>query len=230
MMNLDNNEKSLPEKLSDDIVSYILEKELKPGDKLPNESILSKEMGAGRSSLREAIKLLASRNIVTVKQGSGTYIASTPGVVDDPFGFTFIEDKRKLTLDLLEIRFLIEPYIAQMAAINANEKEIELIESLCNEVENLMLKGEEHTQKDIEFHKAIAISSKNLVMPRIIPIINSSIPLFVKLTNNILKDETISTHREIANAIKEHNPIKAKDAMYLHLVYNRAVLNGNKSI
>ena len=95
MMNLDNNEKSLPEKLSDDIVSYILEKELKPGDKLPNESILSKEMGAGRSSLREAIKLLASRNIVTVKQGSGTYIASTPGVVDDPFGFTFISDKKK---------------------------------------------------------------------------------------------------------------------------------------
>ena len=69
MMNLNSTDKSLPEKLSDDIVSYILEKELKPGDKLPNESILSKEMGAGRSSLREAIKLLASRNIVTVKQG-----------------------------------------------------------------------------------------------------------------------------------------------------------------
>ena len=43
MMNFENTEKSLPEKLSDDIVSYILEKEMKPGDKLPNEAFLSKE-------------------------------------------------------------------------------------------------------------------------------------------------------------------------------------------
>jgi hypothetical protein len=44
MMNFENTEKSLPEKLSDDIVSYILEKEMKPGDKLPNEAFLAKEM------------------------------------------------------------------------------------------------------------------------------------------------------------------------------------------
>lgn len=51
------------------------------------------------------MKLLASRNIVTIKQGSGTYVASSPGIVDDPFGFTFISDKKKLVQDLLEIRF-----------------------------------------------------------------------------------------------------------------------------
>ena len=43
--------------------------------------------------------------------------------------------------------------------------------------------------------------SKNLVIPRLIPIINSSIPLFVETTGNILKTETIETHREIADAI-----------------------------
>ena len=62
MMNsTSDNEKSLPEKLSDDIVSYILNNHLKPNDKLPNESILAEKMGAGRSSIREAMKLLASR-------------------------------------------------------------------------------------------------------------------------------------------------------------------------
>ena len=49
MMNFENTEKSLPEKLSDDIVSYILEKEMKPGDKLLSEALLTKEMAAGRS-------------------------------------------------------------------------------------------------------------------------------------------------------------------------------------
>ena len=77
MMNLDD--KSLPEKLSDDIISFILKENLEPGDRLPNESILSEKMGAGRSSIREAMKLLASRNIVTIRQGSGTYISSSPG-------------------------------------------------------------------------------------------------------------------------------------------------------
>ena len=96
MNSTSDNEKSLPEKLSDDIVSYILNNHLKPNDKLPNESILAEKMGAGRSSIREAMKLLASRNIVTIRQGSGTYVASSPGVINDPLGFTFIENKQSL--------------------------------------------------------------------------------------------------------------------------------------
>ena len=73
------------------------------------------------------MKLLASRNIVTIRQGSGTYVAASPGVVDDPLGFTFIDDKKKLTLDLLDVRFLLEPAIAEMAALHAEETDIRKI-------------------------------------------------------------------------------------------------------
>ena len=93
MMNLSSEEKSLPQKISEDIIALILEENLQPGDKLPNETILSERLNAGRSSVREAMKLLASRNIVTVRQGSGTYIAASPGMVEDPLGFLFIGDK-----------------------------------------------------------------------------------------------------------------------------------------
>ena len=216
-----DNEKSLPEKLSDDIVSYILNNHLEPNDKLPNESILAEKMGVGRSSIREAMKLLASRNIVTIRQGSGTYIASSPGIINDPLGFTFIENKQKLAEDLLSVRFLLEPSIAGMAAANASEKDIEKISQLCKEVETLILSKKNHTEKDIEFHTAIAMSSKNLVVPRLIPVINSSIPLFIQLTNSNLIQETIETHRDITEAIRNHDIIRAQDAMYLHLVYNR---------
>ena len=216
-----DNEKSLPEKLSDDIVSYILNNHLEPNDKLPNESILAEKMGVGRSSIREAMKLLASRNIVTIRQGSGTYIASSPGIINDPLGFTFIENKQKLAEDLLSVRFLLEPSIAGMAAANASEKDIEKISQLCKEVETLILSEKNHTEKDIEFHTAIAMSSRNLVVPRLIPVINSSIPLFIQLTNSNLIQETIETHRDITEAIRNHDIIRAQDAMYLHLVYNR---------
>ena len=85
----------------------------------------------------------------------------------------------------------------------------------------LLNNHEDHTHKDIEFHAAIALSSKNVVVPRLIPVINSSIPLFVESTGNTLHEETIETHREIADAIAAHDPLRAQDAMYLHLVYNR---------
>ena len=80
--NLLSEEKSFPQKISEDIIALILEENLQPGDKLPNETILSERLNAGRSSVREAMKLLASQNIVTIRQGSGTYISSSPGMVD----------------------------------------------------------------------------------------------------------------------------------------------------
>ena len=88
----------------------------------------------------------------------------------------------------------------------------------------LLNNNEDHIQKDIEFHTAIALSSKTVVVPRLIPVINSSIPLFVEMTQNTLHKETIESHREIAEAIAAHDTLRAQDAMYLHLVYNRKTI------
>mgnify|MGYP004579652239 CR=1 FL=1 len=228
MTNLEHDDKNLPQKISEDIISFILNEHLQPGDKLPNESHLAKELNIGRSSLREAMKLLASRNIVTIRQGSGTYIASSPGMIDDPLGFTFISDKKKLVQDLLEIRFLLEPAIAAMSATYSDKEDIDKIVSLCDQVEELLKQKKDHTQKDIEFHTAIAMGSKNVVIPRLIPIINSSIPLFVETTGNVLQLETIETHREIADAIADHDAVRAQDAMCMHLMYNRRCINSRQ--
>ncbi|WP_295253170.1 FadR/GntR family transcriptional regulator [uncultured Catenibacterium sp.] len=227
MMN-SSEELSLPQKLSKDIISYILEENLQPGDKLPNETIISEKLNAGRSSVREAMKLLASRNIVKIRQGSGTYVASKPGMVEDPLGLTFIGDKKKLVHDLLQVRALLEPSIAAMAATNADDNDIRRIRKLCEEIEVLVKENKDHTQKDIEFHTAIALSSKNVVVPRLIPVINSSIPLFVETTGNTLLKETIETHREITEAIAAHDAMRAQDAMYLHIVYNRKTIAINE--
>ena len=129
---------------------------------------------------------------------------------------------------MLEVRFLLEPAIAAMSATYADNNDVHKIISLCDEVEELLKHKKDHTQKDIEFHTAIALGSKNLIIPRLVPIINSSIPLFVETTGNVLKTETIETHREIANAIAEHNAIKAQDAMSMHLMYNRRCINSRQ--
>lgn len=171
--------------------------------------------------LREAMRALASRNVITIRQGSGSYVSATPGMIDDPFGLTFVEDKQKMIKDLMEIRFLIEPSIAAMAAIRADETDIKNILTACENTEKLLLANKNHTEKDIAFHAAIALSSKNIVVPKLVPIINSSIPLISDSKEYTLRDETIETHREIADAIAAHDAVRAHDAMYLHLIYNR---------
>ena len=80
-------------------------------------------------------------------------------------------------------------------------------------------------EKDIEFHTAIARSSKNLVTTNLVPIINKSISVFIDITNTQLKEETIETHREILNAIKNRSQNQAHHAMTLHLVHNRRNIN-----
>lgn len=171
--------------------------------------------------LREAMRALASRNVITIRQGSGSYVSATPGMIDDPFGLTFVEDKQKMIKDLMEIRFLIEPSIAAMAAIRADETDIKNILTACENTEKLLLANKNHAEKDIAFHTAIALSSKNIVVPKLVPIINSSIPLIRESAKFTMRDETIETHREIADAIAAHDAVRAHDAMYLHLIYNR---------
>lgn len=215
--------KPLGEVTSEKIIKLIVDDNLTIGDKLPNEYELAQKLGVGRSTIREAIKALVSRNILEIKRGSGTFIRC--GVADDPLGLIFVKDKLKLAVDLLEIRFMIEPKIASLAATNATKEDIEEMSKLCDEVEKLILSDIPHMEKDIEFHTAIARSSKNLVTTNLVPIINKSISIFIDITNTQLKNETIETHRDILNAIKNKNANEAHDAMLLHLVYNRRNIN-----
>jgi len=219
------NLKSKTELISDEIVSYIIQNDLKAGDKIPNEYDIATILGVGRGTVREGVRELISRNILHIKRGDGTYVSEKQGVLNDPLGLSLIGDKTKLAKDMLDIRFLIEPYIAAQAATMANDANKISIERLCNEVEILIRQGKNHLDKDVEFHKAIAESCGNSVMPRLIPVINQSIYLFGNVTKMQLAEVTITTHREVVDAIKKGDSKAAYDAMYLHLVYNRRAIN-----
>ncbi len=216
---------NLPQKLSDDIIRLIIDRHLKPGDRLPNETMLSQHLKAGRGSVREAMKLLVSRNIVEIRQGSGTYVSKCPGVCDDPLGLVFLDDSPKLVFDLMEIRILVEPSVAAMAARNADEDEIGRMICLCNEAEETISRGESHARLDILFHQSIACASKNMVAPRLMPVVNRTIKVLTDLSDPKCLREMVADHREIRDAIANRDPIAAKDAMYLHLVNRRRIFS-----
>ncbi len=215
----------LPEQTAEKIIEYIIENNLKVEDKIPNEFTLGEILKVGRSTVREAVRILVSRNILEIRRGAGTFIASNTGVSDDPLGLTFSKDKYKLAKDLLEVRLILEPEIAGIAASMATEKDFLEINLLCDKVERLILEGEDHMPVDVEFHEAIARCTGNSIIEKLIPIVNSSVTVFANITERKLKEETIKSHRAIAKAICKKNPSEAKYAMMMHLLYNKSKID-----
>lgn len=225
---LDNSQKngqSLAQQVAQKIEDLIKDQHYQVGDKLPNEFELATDLNVGRGTIREAIKLLAARNVIIIQRGKGTFVSENPGLTDDPLGLSFIADKKKLSEDLMSVRVMIEPQIAMLAAQNATTAEIADMERLCLEIEQLIYENKNHEEKDIELHSVIAKSSNNVVVPTLIPIIQTAISLFINLTNRRLKEETIVSHKKIVEAIKNKDELAAKQAMEEHLGYNKQELN-----
>ena len=213
--------KSLGAKTEDELMKYILEQPVEPGQRIPNEFELAEHFHVGRSTIREAVKGLVSRGILEVRRGSGTYVINTSPVDQDPLGLGRMEDKFQLALDLFEVRLMLEPEIAAQACRNATDEDLAQLKRLCEETEQLYIHGHNHLGKDIEFHTCIAKCGKNQVVEVLIPIITSAIITFANLTHRTLKDETIETHRAITSAIMRRDMTGARGAMIMHLTYNR---------
>ena len=162
--------KPLGARIEDELMHYILQEPVEPGQKIPNEFELAEKFGVGRSTIREAVKGLVSRGILEVRRGSGTYVINTSSLDEDPLGLGKIEDKYKLALDLFDVRLMIEPEIAGLACRNATEEDLKRLKRLCDETERLYVSGSNHISKDIEFHTCIARCSKNQVVETLVPV------------------------------------------------------------
>ena len=219
------DKRPLPQIIADKIIDLIESKELLPGEKLPSEQELMKELNVGRGTIREAIKSLVSRNIVEIRRGVGTFVAKNTGVVEDPLGFSFINNKKKLVKDSMDVRLLLEPSIARWAARNATDSEILEIIELSKKIEIAILNDENYSDLDVEFHTKIANSSRNLVVENLIPILNMNIRSLIDVTHATLKEHTILSHKKIANAIKERDEEMAEQLMREHIEINQNYLD-----
>lgn len=220
----DLHKKTLGQRTEDRLMKYILDQPVKIGEKIPNEFALTELFGVGRSTVREAVKGLVSRGVLEVRRGDGTYVISTSYMENDVLGFGQIKDKYQLALDLFDVRLMIEPEVVMWACRKATQEQIEQAERLCNEIESLYKQGIDHIYKDIEFHCYLAKLSGNMVVERLLPVINTAVVMFANITYRSLKNETLTTHREIINSLKKRDAVGARCAMIMHLTYNRQVI------
>lgn len=209
---------TLVEMTSQRIISYIIEHKMMPGDQLPTEVEFLEKMEVSRGTLREAFKVLVARNILEIRQGAGTFISYKKGIPDDPLGLTFIYDDNRLVLDMLEVRLMFEPRVAELAAVNATPEQKQALAEQAQELENCISRGEPYAQADSRFHRLIAEASDNRVIGNLTHILNSSVSKNIEITLDTQRENnTIYYHRKILKAIQDGNINNAHYFMTMHL-------------
>jgi len=212
------NKKSTLEIIIQQIKNQIKKGILKPGEKLPSERKLAELLGVSRASVREAIQALAFSGYLEVIQGKGTYILEMAAKYDEIVNF--FSGFSNYSLDyLMEARIMLEGEFARLAALNASQEEIDLIEKIFNEIaksKNL----NSFVVKDLQFHLAIAKATHNPIMNGLMKIIGE---MLYKETQKIIKISrdtrvnTIETTRNLVQAIKQRNGEQAKELMSEHI-------------
>ena len=209
------------------ILTMIKSENLQPNDKLPTVEDLAIKFNVGRSTIREALRVLSTRNIVVVKQGAGTFISEEQGMTSDPLGLEYISDDINVIFDMVVLRLIFEPEMAAMAAQFATRQDVQEINRYCNIVEKLIREKQDYHQEDADFHSAIAKASGNGVIQKVTKMIHTSIKKNIFMTDNTLSNETIIFHRSIAEAIERGDISGAKYAMISHLNAQRRFLINN---
>ena len=216
-----NGTATLTEQILEELMEYIKENNLKPGDRLGTEMEMAKRMGVSRGTIRGVIKILVARNVLEVRQGSGTYVSDGKAMLSgDPLALELIPNQFKLTWDLHQIRMMLEPEIAYMAAKNITDEQLDRLREMCDEMERLSAQRKERMPLDVEFHIFLAESCGNLVMPKLIPVLKQGVELFIKYTHREATPESVAKHRDILEALEAHDSPWAKDMMLMHLTYN----------
>ena len=197
----------------------IVQGKLSPGSVLPNEASLGEQFGVSRTALREAIKVLASKGLVEVRRKTGTRVnARTQWNMLDPevLSWMFSGEGAPPELgDLMEVRMLIEPAAARIAAGRATPKDLDEIREYLEGMEASTGDVRSSVESDLGFHMAILKATHNAFMRPFGALIQAALRGSFGLTssNPELYRLTLPLHRKVMEAIQAQNAKKAEAAM-----------------
>lgn len=213
--------KRLSDRIADEILSMItIEKKFQPGDKLPNEIELSEQLNVSRTTLREAIRVLVTNNILEIQRGKGTFVKEN---IDTEHMKSFSDLSSAIinARDLYEMRLIFEPEAAYYATLRATDAELKRILDFGKQIEEKILNNEDRTEVEQKFHQSIAQATHNEFMDKLMPVIFQAINKGVILSqkNELVTKHTLNDHRLIMEFMEARNAEGAKSAMKIHILH-----------
>jgi GntR family transcriptional repressor for pyruvate dehydrogenase complex len=204
---------------------------LKEGDQLPAERELALQFGVSRTAVREAVKALREKGLVEAYPGKGTFITNGTGnSIRQTLDRMIRVGQPEGTANLAEVREILEPDIAALAATRADEENIAAMREAIAVMDSARQDADAFIEADLDFHLALAEAASN---PLILSLIDSIVGL--------LREQRLRTfyvdggpergqyhHKRILEAVEHRDSQGARDAMRAHLRQVRAD-SGNTS-
>lgn len=201
--------KSVVHLVIDRIKEAMLAKELRPGDYLPSENELTRSLGVGKTSVREAIKMLEAMGIVEIRQGHGTYIPINPAPDSiSPLTFQLILEQAT-NEHLIELRSIFEPAYTLLAMRKATEEDLLYAKEAIDLFEEKIQKGTQTAEDDLLFHERILECTHNPFIIRIGNTIHQLFRVSVSLSMQKIPHVALADHKAIfaAFASKDANKL-----------------------
>lgn len=200
---------SLADEVAANLQTMIVGGKYAVGDRLPAEPELMAQFGVGRSTVREAVRLLVNTGMLRVQQGQGTFVTSRQPL-SGPLG------KKLHTADyqeLNEVRLLLEVKIAEKAALHRTRDDLSRMKTHLRTREKSAKAGDVDAtmQADVHFHTSIAVASKNSIMLELYQTIATHMLQSFKDRHKDTSDfaATQFMHKALLDAIADQNPAEA---------------------
>ena len=217
---------SLTELVAQRLIAQLSSGALRPGDKLPAERELAKQLGVGRTTVREALKLLTLSGVFDARRGDGTYVRREfTSFLSQQFRWPVLLSAQEVD-EVFEVREALEVKAARLAAERATPEEIDRI-GVCRRL--LQIEGrdlERETDLDLQFHHAIAEASHNDLLARLMHSLHDVLRQYIALAGQLTDrlGTTATEHLAIYDAIAVNDPDAAERAMAEHLDISRTLI------
>lgn len=209
-------------KLGSADIAAVLRREIAKGnyrlhDRLPASRTLAEHYGVARNTLRDALGHLEKEGLLETRPGSGTYVTYK----DDGNSAPVTENASPL--ELVDARFALEPHICRLCVLHGRHDDFNRLEALCDRMEAAQDDPAAFAEADTEFHRALAMATRNNLLTWIIGQINTvrSMDEWTRMRRLTLNSQIIAQyntqHRQILNAIRSREPERAANHMKEHL-------------
>jgi len=214
-------------KLSETVAQQLMEafKDLPPGTKVPSERELTKDLGVGRSTVREALNGLAVLGVLTIRHGQGAFIAEevpADGEAEPPHSVLTGALQRGETREFIEARLLVEVEVTRLAAERRTDEDLQRIEAALGIQERSLSEDDLDTTLDAatSFNALLAEAAHNEVLAAMI---QTFVELMTERGPKVYAlpgfgEWDLAEHRGIYDAVKSQDTDLAADLMRQHIL------------
>jgi DNA-binding FadR family transcriptional regulator len=182
------------------VKQLLVDRKLRPGDLLPNENELAASLAVSRGSIREAMRILSAFGVVDVRQGDGTYVATSANKkLFDPLLFRLLVTRPEMK-ELAELRVMVEEGIVRLAMTNAAAADLQELEAAYEGMARSLGREprdpKELFETDLRFHTVLGTITHNRLVANVYQFV---IELLIPTMH---PGYGLETHKRIVDALK----------------------------